>query len=237
MPSSQFEFFGFAHIATMGVILAVPIVLTLVVKRLDSARTTQAICNGFAGVIALNEVLNWSYRIAMVGVHEFVQEYMPLHVCGITVFAVVAMLVFRRQTAYEIAYFWGLVGATNAVVTPQLDIGYPQYRFFQYFIAHGGIVAAALFATWGLGMRPTGRSVLRVFVLLNVLAVVLIGVNLMLGSNYMFLCQPPLTKSPFFFLPWPWYLLFLDGIALVLFYVLFIPFSRRKSYKLNSLND
>ena len=229
MPSNQFEFFGFAHIVAMGVILAVPIILTLVVKRLDSAKATQAVCYGFAGVIAVNEVLNWSHRIATVGVHEFVREYMPLHVCGITVFAVVITLVFRRQMAYEIAYFWGLVGATNAVVTPQLEFGYPQYRFFQYFIAHGGIVAAALFATWGLGMRPTGRSVLRVFVLLNVLAVVLIGVNLMLGSNYMFLCQPPVTKSPFFFLPWPWYLLFLDGIALVLFYVLFIPFSRRKA--------
>ena len=234
MPSSQFEFFGFAHIAAMGVILAVPIVLTLVVRWLDSERATQAICYGFAGVIAVNEVLNWSHRIATVGVHEFVREYMPLHVCGITVFAVVITLVFRRQTAYEIAYFWGLVGATNAVVTPQLDIGYPQYRFFQYFIAHGGIVAAALFATWGLGMRPTARSVLRVFVLLNVLAIVLIGVNLMLGSNYMFLCQPPDTKSPFFFLPWPWYLLFLDGIALVLFYVLFIPFARRELYASNS---
>ena len=234
MPSSQFEFFGFAHIAAMGVILAVPIVLTLVVKWFNSERLTQAICYAFAGVIALNEVLNWSYRIATVGVHEFVREYMPLHVCGITVFAAVITLVFRRQTAYEIAYFWGLVGATNAVVTPQLEFGFPQYRFFQYFIAHGGIVAAALFATWGLGMRPTGRSVLRVFVLLNVLAVVLIGVNLMLGGNYMFLCQPPLTKSPFFFLPWPWYLLFLDGIALVLFYVLSLPFSRRKAYASNS---
>ena len=235
MPSSQFVFFGFAHFVVMGVILAVPIVLTLVVKWLDSAKAIQAICYAFAGVIAVNEVLNWSYRLIEVGVHEFVREYMPLHVCGITVFAVVVMLVFRRQTAYEIAYFWGLVGATNAVVTPQLEFGFPQYRFFQYFIAHGGIVAAALFATWGLGMRPTARSVLRVFVLLNVLAVVLIGVNLMLGSNYMFLCQPPVTRSPFFFLPWPWYLLFLDGIALALFYVLFIPFWRRKSYALNSL--
>ena len=229
MSSSEFEFFGFAHVAAMVVILAVPIVLTLVVRWLDSERATQAICYGFAGVIAVNEVLNWSHRIATVGVHEFVREYMPLHVCGITVFAVVVTLIFRRQTAYEITYFWGLVGATNAVVTPQLEFGYPQYRFFQYFIAHGGIVAAALFATWGLGMRPTGRSVLRVFVLLNVLAIVLVGVNLMLGSNYMFLCQPPDTQSPFFFLPWPWYLLFLDGVALVLFYVLFIPFLRRKA--------
>lgn len=233
MPSSQFEFFGFAHIAAMVVILAVPIVLTRIVKRLDSERATQAICYGFAGGIALNEVLNWSYRIATVGIHEFVREYMPLHVCGITVFAAVIMLVFRRQTAYEIAYFWGLVGATNAVVTPQLEFGYPQYRFFQYFIAHGGIVAAALFATWGLDMRPTGRSVLRVFVLLNVLAIVLVGVNLMLGSNYMFLCQTPDTQSPFFFLPWPWYLLFLDGVALVLFYVLFMPFKISKNESLD----
>ena len=228
MPSSQFEFFGFAHIAAMGVILAVPIIVTLLVKWLDSARATQAICYGFAGVLAFNEVMHWGYRIATVGVHEFVQMHLPLHVCGITVFAAVAMLVFRRQTAYEIVYFWGLAGATNAVVTPQLEFGYPAYRFFQYFIAHGGIVAAALFATWGLGMRPTAKSVLRVFVLLNVLAVVLIGVNLMLGSNYMFLCQPPATKSPFFFAPWPWYLLFLEGVALVLFYVLFIPFKIRR---------
>lgn len=234
MPLSEFEFFGLAHVVAMGVILVVPIVLTLVVKWIDSGKATQTICYGFAGVVAVNEVLNWSYRLAEVGVHAFVREYMPLHVCGITVFAAVIMLVFRRQTAYEIAYFWGLVGATNAVVTPQLEFGYPQYRFFQYFIAHGGIVAAALFATWGLGMRPTGRSVLRVFVLLNILAIVLIGVNLMLGSNYMFLCQPPDTRSPFFFAPWPWYLLFLDGMALVLFYVLSLPFSRRKAYASNS---
>ena len=44
MPSSEFELFGFAHIAAMGVILAVPIVLTLVVKWLDSAKATLAIC-------------------------------------------------------------------------------------------------------------------------------------------------------------------------------------------------
>ena len=107
MPSSQFEFFGFAHIVAMGVVLSVPIILTVVVKRVDSAKATQAICYGFAGVIAFNEVLNWSYRIAMVGVHEFVREYMPLHVCGITVFAVVATLVFRRQTGLRDCLFLG----------------------------------------------------------------------------------------------------------------------------------
>ena len=224
MSVSQFEFLGFPHLAAMGVTLALPILLTIVVKRLNSAKATQAVCGAFAGVLLLNEILPWSHRLAMVGAHEFARWYLPLHVCGITVFAVAAALVFRRRTAYEIAYFWGLVGATNAVVTPQLEAGYPAYRFFQYFIAHGGIVAGALFATWGLGMRPTAKSVLRVFALLNLLAIVAFGVNWALGSNYMFLSRPPITQSPFFFAPWPWYIPILDGVALVLFYVLLIPF-------------
>ncbi len=224
MSTSQFEFFGLPHLAAMGVTLALPILLTLAVKRLNSAKATQAICGAFAGVLLLNEILPWSHRLATVGAHEFARWYLPLHVCGITVFAVAAALVFRCRTAYEIAYFWGLVGATNAVVTPPLEAGYPAYRFFQYFIAHGGIVAGALFATWGLGMRPTAKSVLRVFALLNLLAIVAFGVNWALGSNYMFLSRPPVTQSPFFFAPWPWYIPILDGVALVLFYVLLIPF-------------
>ena len=224
MSASQFEFLGFPHITAMGVTLALPILLTIVVKQLNSAKATQAVCGAFAGVLLLNELLPWGQRLAMVGPHEFARWYLPLHVCSITVFAVAAALIFRCQTAYEIAYFWGLAGATNAVVTPPLLVDYPAYRFFQYFIAHGGIVAGALFATWGLGMRPTSRSVLRAFALLNLLAIVALGVNWALGSNYMFLSRPPVTQSPFFFAPWPWYIPILDGVALVLFYVLLIPF-------------
>ncbi len=222
--SSQFEFLGLSHIAAMGATLALPILLTIVVKRLNSAKATQAICGAFAGVLLLNEILPWGQRLTMVGAYEFVRWYLPLHVCSITVFAVAAALIFRWQTAYEIAYFWGLAGATNAVVTPPLVADYPAYRFFQYFIAHGGIVAGALFATWGLGMRPTSKSVIRVFVLLNLLAIVAFGVNWALGSNYMFLSRPPVTQSPFFFAPWPWYIPILDGVALVLFYLLLLPF-------------
>ena len=224
MSASQFEFLGLPHLAAMGVTLVLPILLAIVVKRLHSAKATQAVCGVFAGVLLLNEILPWGHRLALVGAYEFARWYLPLHVCSITVFAVAAALIFRWQTAYEIAYFWGLAGATNAVVTPQLVADYPSYRFFQYFIAHGGIVAGALFGTWGLGMRPTSKSVIRVFALLNLLAIVAFGVNWVLGSNYMFLSRPPVTESPFFFAPWPWYIPILDGVALILFYVLFIPF-------------
>lgn len=129
------------------------------------------------------------------------------------------------QKTYEIAYFWGLVGSSNAVITPALESGFPQYRFFQYFIAHSGIVAGVLFATWGLRMRPTLGGLFRAFLCLHLLAVVVAVVNALSGSNYMFLCEPPQgTASPFLFAPWPWYIPILDAIALAMFFAVLSPF-------------
>ena len=83
MSSSQFEFLSLSHIAAMGVTLVLPILLAIVVKRLNSAKATQAICGAFAGVLLLNEILPWGQRLAMVGAYEFVRWYLPLHVCSI----------------------------------------------------------------------------------------------------------------------------------------------------------
>ena len=66
MSVSQLEFLGFPHLAAMGVTLALPILLSVAVKRLDSAKATQVVCRAFAGVLLLNEILYWSHRLAMV---------------------------------------------------------------------------------------------------------------------------------------------------------------------------
>ena len=219
---SQFEFLGSAHIAALGLTLFLPIVLSSIVRRYH--RAARAISIAFAAVLLVNEVAHWIWRLATSSVEEFLRLNLPLHVCGVAVFAVMVALVFRKRIAYEIAWFWGLAGTANALITPQLEVGFPDYRFFQYFIAHGGIVAGALFATWGLGMRPTAMSVVRAFILLHVLCVVAFGVNWALGGNYMFLMAPPDAQSPFFFAPWPWYIPILDAVALLLFFALLIPF-------------
>lgn len=220
---SQFEQWGPAHLSTVGLVIVLPIVLSVVAKH-GSRRTTNAICLSFATVLIGNEAGHWIYRLATVGVEEFVHRHMPLHICGITVIVLAVALAFRNRRAYEVAFFWGLAGTANAVLTPQLDVGFPEYRFFHYFIAHGGVVAGVLFATWGLRMRPTFGSLLRAFGLLALLLVALLIVNPLLGSNYMFLRAPPESASPFFFAPWPYYIPVLAGVGFVLFCVLLAPF-------------
>ena len=51
-------------------------------------------------------------------------------------------------------------------------------------------------------------------------------INLVLGSNYMYLSAPPDgTLSPFFIGPWPWYIVFLEFVALAMFLAVYAPFA------------
>ena len=184
------------------------------------------IARALGAVLLANELGYWAVRIHAIGFDGWLRNHLPLHLCGVAVLLTAASLLFQNRKTFEIAYFWGLAGAANAVLTPgQLDAGFPEYRFFQYFIAHSGIVAGVLFATWSLGMRPTGAAMLRAFALLNLFAVFVGAVNLLLGSNYLFLSHAPAgTVSPFFLLPWPWYLALLEVVGFGLFCLLLLPF-------------
>lgn len=225
MPTSEFQFLSISHIVVLILTITLPIALTVLVRKVNSSVITDVIRYLLGATLIVNEAGHWVYRMATVqSFSEFLQRHLPLHICGVVVFVVVFALLRRNQTFYEIGYFWGLVGTLNAIITPQLWVDFPHYRFFQYFIAHGGIVVSVLFATWGLKMRPTLKGLLRSFLLANLYMVVIAGVNLLLKSNYMFICEPPDTQSPFFFAPWPWYIPILEGVAFILFFVVYFPF-------------
>ena len=225
MPTSEFQTFGASHFIAMALTLALPILLALLARRAHSQAVAAIIAYLLAGTILLNEVAHWVYRLGEVGFNQFLQYHLPLHVCGISVLLTAATLLFRNQRIYEIVYFWGLVGSANAVITPSIEEGFPGYRFFQYFIAHSGIVVGVLYATWGLRMRPTFGGLFRAFVYLNLFAAAIALLNFLSGSNYMYLCEPPTgTVSPFFFAPWPWYILFLEFIGLAMFFAVLLPF-------------
>ena len=225
MPTSEFQFLGVPHISALVLTIVLPIALSVLVRKIDSPVGANVVCYLLAVILLVNEIGVWIYRATTVqSFSVFVQNHLPLHICGIVVFIVMFVLLRRNQALYEIAYFWGIVGTLNAVFTPQLEVGFPHYRFFQYFIAHSGIVVSVLFVTWGLKMRPTLKGLLRSFLLSNLYMIVIAGINLALKSNYMFICEPPDTKSPFFFAPWPWYIPILDGVALVLLFIVYSPF-------------
>ena len=225
MPGTGFTTFAAPHLTAMVLTLALPAALAILARRLGGA-APKVIAWLLAGMLLGNELTYWTVRISEIGLDGWIRNHMPLHLCGVAVWLTAVTLLFRNEKTYEIVYFWGLVGAANAVLTPGgLAVDFPQYRFFQYFVAHSGIVTGVLFATWGLGMRPTLRGMFRAFGYLVAFAAFVAVANLVLGSNFMWLSGPPPgTVSPFFAAPWPWYLPILAVVGLAMFFVVLSPF-------------
>ena len=152
---------------------------------------------------------------------------LPLHLCGVGIVLAAFLLINRNYLLYELVYFWGLGGAIQALLTPDIGAyGYPHYRFFQFFISHGALIFASLYMTWIGGMRPTHRSIWKVMGITNIYLVFIAGFNYLTDGNYLFICHKPMSGSLIDVLgPWPWYILSLEVVAVISFYLYYSPFA------------
>jgi uncharacterized membrane protein YwaF len=95
----------------------------------------------------------------------------------------------------------------------------------QYYIAHGGIVAAALLLVIGLRLHPRPFAVAWVGLLALVYAGLLGLVDAATGANYMYLGSKPLAPTLLDLMgPWPWYLLGAVALGVLFLAILDAPF-------------
>ncbi len=150
---------------------------------------------------------------------------LPLHLCTISLVASSYMLMKNSYKVFEVIYFFGVGGAFQAIITPELFYTFPHFRYFHYFIAHFAIILAIFYMIWVCNYTIRLRSAIKAFLVLNCLALVAFSVNQLTGANYMFLARKPITPSILDYLgPYPWYILSLELLALLIFILLTIPF-------------
>ena len=154
------------------------------------------------------------------------QTSLPLALCDVAlVVAAIACWNPSWQLGVELTYFWGLAATLQAVLTPDLHVGFPSVEFVQFVVGHLGIVLAALYLVVGLRIAPRPGAAVRVFVITVAYAAAIGLFNWLTGSNYMYLAAPPENPSLLSLLgPWPWYILSAAGVAIVLFAILDAPF-------------
>jgi hypothetical integral membrane protein (TIGR02206 family) len=216
------------HLVTLAVIAAV-IASLIIAARLRPGPWTVVACRMLAIVIIANEAAWWVW-LGTQGIWS-ASYALPFQLCDVAAVVSAAALWFRQPLLVELTYFWGLAGTANGLITPDVSDHFPSFNFMQYFIAHGAIVAAALFLVIGLKIAPRPGAVVRVFGLTFGLLVLDAGSNLLTGGNYMYLRYTPGAHSLLDVLgPWPWYIVGAAALALVLFTILDLPFtiSRRQ---------
>lgn len=150
---------------------------------------------------------------------------LPLELCSITLLLSIVLLFTRNHLLYQILFFTGIGGALQALITPNLDYAFPHFRFYQFFTAHILIILASLYMTWVENYKPNWKSILWTMIFLNITALLVGIADYALGSNYMFLMHKPSTASILDILgPYPYYLLSEEGIALLIFVLMYLIF-------------
>jgi len=225
-----FRLFGPSHLAVLAITAALTAGLVLLARRArltgdpDGTRVSRAIAWFLAGLLVLDEaaVAAFAARADL----PTLKDHLPFQLCDWVILACAAALFWRHRLAYELAYFWGLSGTLQALLTPDLAEDFPSLHFITFQILHAGVVVAVLYLTLGLGMRPWPRSILRAWLWLQAYVAVTAAIDWLLDSNYGYLLRKPAQASLYDYLgPWPFYLLSLEALSLVLFLACYAPFA------------
>ena len=171
------------------------------------------------------EVGWWIYLVATHANRAELLYALPFQLCDAAIFVSAVALWTRRQILVEITYFWGLAGTIQAIITPDLPQHFPSFPFIQYYGAHGGVVAAALFLVVGVGQWPRRGAVILIAALTIVYAAFVGLLDAVTGADYMYLRAKPASATLLDLLgPWPWYIGWAVLIGIVLFGILDTPF-------------
>ena len=218
-----FILFGKPQLVFDLIFIVIFILLYISRKRIRSSKSEKKFRYSIASILLIQEAVLNIWRIYN---HAWsLNASLPLELCSVSVILASIMLFTKNYKLFELVYFWGLGGAINSLITPDLGVfGFPHFRFFQFFISHALIIFAILYMVFVYEYYPTHKSILKVFIITILYGSCLIIINIILNSNYLYLCWKPEAGTILDFMgPWPLYVIIFVLFTFLVCYILYVP--------------
>ena len=225
MFGTPFQLFGTVHLLTIFTVIVVSIFLPKFYK--DKSENQKSLMNKIiASIIAAHVIISPYKDLYLLATPYDWRETIPLHMCDLSEIFLIWFLLGGPRILYLCAFFWGLGGASMAILTP--DISHHDLDYIFFMIGHGMIIVGIMYATVSLGNRPYAKDILKVsaitaFILLPIVYVI----NLILGdpANFWYLMAKPDGASLMDVFPEPpLHLLVITPLAIAVFYLIYLPY-------------
>lgn len=219
-----FILFGRDHLISLSIVVITCLAIVSFRNNWDE-RAKKATRWGLLAIIYLCE---GSWQVWMWAIGSWtIQGMLPLWLCSVASWSMPLLLIWRSRKYYQWVYFLGSIGAAMALLTPDLmQYGFPHFRFIEFFTLHGTLIIAIVYMTAVEGFRPYWKSLPPVIVITNIYWLFCAWVNSQIGSNYLYTQGKLPTPSLLDFLgPYPWYLIWMEVIGIILCLLLYIPFA------------
>ena len=149
-----------------------------------------------------------------------IDKRLPFHLCGFSsVITCFILFIKKKQLWFDFLFYAGILGGLNSLLTPLID-NYTGTNFFyvEYFYSHTSIIILPLYMYYYMDMDLSKLSWLKSFIALNILLVFLMPLDFYIDANYMYLKEPPAVNHPLVSGKWPYYLINLEFVVVILLY-------------------
>ncbi|TGL62859.1 TIGR02206 family membrane protein [Leptospira sarikeiensis] len=222
----KFEHWSPLHFSILIITFSTSFGLPFLAKKFATQKTRHIIGIILGSILLLNYCVYVIYRIDS-GYWQLRYD-LPMEFCNWAAIVTSLALFTRNRTLAELSYFWVIAGSIQGVITPDLSVNFPHIYFFIFFIAHSGLVISAIYVVLGLELKPRKGAVLRSVLYSQIFVITALIVDFALGANYGYMREKPGAGSLLDYLgPWPIYILWLEGLGIIMFTLLYLPFWKK----------
>ena len=157
------------------------------------------------------------------------QYNLPIQLCGISsLICCILPFIKKKKKLFEFVYYTGIIGGVMAILTPQMNYFDGTIRYYlNFYVSHSLIIALPIFMFLHLDMKLPRLSWFKLWINLNILMAIIMPINFLLGSNYMYVNAPPEVDNPLVIGDWPYYIFLWEVFILIIAYMVY-SISRRK---------
>ena len=166
-----------------------------------------------------------------------VTDNLPLHLCSISaIICCFIGFIKKNQILFEFLFYAGIIGGTLSILTPQITL-YKELNFFyiMFYFKHASIITIPLFMRFNMKLNLSKNSWLKIFGLINIILFIIIPINNLLSSNYLYVSSPPQVNNPLIInnlnkiMGIPTYVFYWEIIMISLLLVLYLFFRNKKT--------
>jgi hypothetical integral membrane protein (TIGR02206 family) len=192
-------------------------------KRSLDRQNQERLIHWVAILISLTVISFHVYKISLGGYN--IRTDLPFYLCSLLGLIIPVFTYYKKQWMFEVLLFWIIAGTTQAIITPDIPIGFPSFEFFRYWIVHLGLVVLILYFVVVLNHKPTLKSVFKSFLALQIYVIIMLIVNYALDANYFYLNQKPESATLLdHFGDWPMYIIVGQLLLIPYFLLIYLPF-------------
>jgi hypothetical integral membrane protein (TIGR02206 family) len=216
--------FSPAHIISLIIIVFIIFLIYILKNKLKDDKKEKISSSIIGAILILHQISLYYWYVDNNKLS--LRESLPLYLCRLSLILCILMLFTKSHKIFDVVYFWGLGGATIALLFHDTSLfNFPHYIFIQFFVSHGGILVSIFFMMFVHNYSPSLTSLKRTFNWTFIFFIITIPTNYLINSNYSYLrCKPnfpllsQISNNPFVYVS-----LFIAAINL-LFLLLYLPF-------------